>query len=102
MAEEIGDVLELDQLALHPGDVMLVNTDGITEATDTQGQMYSDKKLADIFEGLGTQPVEEIRAGILGSLEGYTCKDDVTPLLIKRDLPMKKTFLIIIISIKRL
>ena len=84
LLEEVGDMLEVDKLVINQGDVMLLYTDGITEALDPQEEMYSDEKLMQVFKELGHLPPEEIKGGIINSLDGYNCTDDVTLLVLKR------------------
>ena len=81
---EIGDMLEVSQLFLNPNDVMLLYTDGITEAIDEDKKMFSDEKLQRVFKDLGHLPPEEIKNGILKALDNYTCDDDVTLMILKR------------------
>jgi histidine kinase len=82
--DEIGNLLVDEDMSVNPGDVMLLYTDGITEARGDNGSMFSEEKLEMIFKGLGDKSTEEIRDGILSSLSGYECRDDVTIVLIKR------------------
>lgn len=82
--DEIGAMLDMQQLSLNPRDVMLLFTDGIVEATNENKEMYSDKKLEQVFKELGHLPPKEIQDGILESLSGYTCNDDVTMIIFKR------------------
>lgn len=85
LMDEIGDLLQVDDLTLNPGDVMLLFTDGIPEAVDKQEEMFSDEKLMALLKDLGHLTPEEIKDGILKALKGYTCEDDVTMLILKRD-----------------
>ena len=86
LLEEIGDMLEVDQLGLNSGDVMFLYTDGITEATDIDEKMYSEKELLKNLKKLGHLSPEEIQDGILKSLHGYQWSDDVTMLILKRNV----------------
>ena len=85
IVDEIGDMLEVHQLSLNPGDVMLLYTDGITEATDEKKEMFSDTKLLKVFKEHGHLHPDEIKNGIIKSLQGYHCDDDVTMMVIKRN-----------------
>ena len=67
--DDISGMLEVDQLTLEPADVMLLYTDGIPEATDRNGEMFTDEKLIKVFKGLGKKHVKEIKDGILDSLK---------------------------------
>jgi len=83
--DEIGEMLEVREFALNPGDAMLLFTDGVTEARDVEGEMFSSTQLAEFFKGVGNQPVQEIAKAILDSLKGYECDDDVTFMVVKRE-----------------
>jgi serine phosphatase RsbU (regulator of sigma subunit) len=93
--DDIDGMLADNQLQINPGDTFLLYTDGITEAKkngsaeakDDPGDiedMFGDDKLVDLFGELASGTTEEIRDGILKSLEGYTCPDDVTMVVVKR------------------
>jgi serine phosphatase RsbU (regulator of sigma subunit) len=84
MMDDIANTLQVDQFHLQPNDVMLLYTDGITEALDKEGQMFSEDKLVGLFHKLGNLSPEEIKAGILQSLQGYQCSDDITLMILKR------------------
>ncbi|MCP4604624.1 MAG: SpoIIE family protein phosphatase [Proteobacteria bacterium] len=83
--EDIKNMLPVDHLTLNERDVMLLYTDGIAESTDDNNKMYSDQKLVDVFKDLGDKPIEGIKQGILNSLNGYSCEDDVTFMVLKRE-----------------
>jgi len=40
---DIKGMIAVDRLTLHSGDVMLPYTDGIVEATDAKGKMFTEK-----------------------------------------------------------
>ncbi|MDJ0765136.1 MAG: SpoIIE family protein phosphatase [Myxococcota bacterium] len=84
MVGEIADMLDVDTVALESGDVMLLYTDGITEAVDPDGQMFGTQGLAQALSELGDQPVEEIKDGILKLVDPLENDDDITLMVIKR------------------
>ena len=84
MVGEIADMLEVDTVALESGDVMLLYTDGITEAVGPDGQMFGTQGLAQALSELGDQPVEEIKGNILRLITNFKYDDDVTLMVIKR------------------
>ncbi|MBU0992664.1 MAG: SpoIIE family protein phosphatase, partial [Proteobacteria bacterium] len=53
MTDDIKNMLQVDQVKLNKRDVMLLYTDGIPEARDSSGNMFSEEKLADLFQKLG-------------------------------------------------
>ncbi|MBU0994426.1 MAG: SpoIIE family protein phosphatase [Proteobacteria bacterium] len=94
LVDEIDEMTYLDSLELLPGDVMLLYTDGVTEAVKLNGsgrndysksKMFSDTKLMDLLKSHGTHPPEGIKEGILKELKSYHCDDDVTLVIVKRN-----------------
>jgi serine phosphatase RsbU (regulator of sigma subunit) len=69
---------------LNRGDVMLLYTDGITEAFDGEGREFSQQRLEGILRESGRKSPEEIKEAVLNALKGYDCKDDVTMVVIRR------------------
>ncbi|MCP4135219.1 MAG: SpoIIE family protein phosphatase [bacterium] len=93
MLDDIDGMLDDSSLNMNIGDVMLVYTDGITEAwargsiqdhRDPEKDMFGDKHLKESFCELGTLPTEEILRGLLKELEEFSCGDDVTIVILKR------------------
>lgn len=79
-------------LKLAPGDVMLLYTDGVTEAlkktsmqTDGKAkpEMFGDKRLIETFRRLGGKSPEEIKNGIIEALNDYKATDDISLLICK-------------------
>jgi serine phosphatase RsbU (regulator of sigma subunit) len=84
ITDQIEGLLQIEQLQMNPGDVLLLFTDGIVEAIDNAGKMFSDLKLRQLFQKLGQNPLSEIHQGILNSLIDYKLNDDITFVLIKK------------------
>ncbi|MBN2159881.1 MAG: serine/threonine-protein phosphatase [Spirochaetes bacterium] len=90
--DDIDDMIGSGELALEAGDCLLVYTDGITESwrkgsvrdKRTTDDMYGAQRLVALFESLGERPTDEIREGILDSLDDFECNDDVTMVILKR------------------
>jgi serine phosphatase RsbU (regulator of sigma subunit) len=89
---EIGSLLSDSDLTIGPGDVMLLYTDGITEARSGDDSLFSQEKLEMVFKELGRRNTKEIKDGIMKELEGYDCRDDVTIVVVKKvaDIVKKK------------
>ncbi|MCP4132041.1 MAG: AAA family ATPase [bacterium] len=93
MFDEIQDRLTDERLTLNTGDILLVYTDGITEAwkkgtikdqRDPEKDMFGQDRLKNLFQTFGNKSLEQIKEGILTGLEEYLCHDDVTMVLVKR------------------
>lgn len=81
---EIRDTLTVEDLSLNPGDIMLLYSDGITEAFDKKREMFSKKKLVQVFKNSAAFSTEEIKNNILKELDGYDHRDDVTLVVLRR------------------
>ncbi len=79
-------VTEDCQAALHPGDVMLLYTDGVTEASSAAGELFGLERLCEELERLHDRGVAEIRDGLIAAVDRWapTQTDDVTLLVIRR------------------
>lgn len=80
---DISDGTESSSVYLAPGDVLLLYTDGVTEAR-RGGDMFEMERLRALLARLGYQGAGDIGNGLLAQLEGYTRDDDVTFLVAKR------------------
>ena len=71
-----------------PGDVLVLYTDGVTEAANEEGKEFSGARLADAGRALKAGSPGEINDGILASLRRFTGelppRDDLTLLTVKR------------------
>jgi serine phosphatase RsbU (regulator of sigma subunit) len=83
--DNIDGMIGVDQLTIESGDLMLLYTDGIVEATDSDGRMFSEERLVQELQSVAGQPPESIKNSILNSLKDYRCQDDVTLLILKRN-----------------
>ena len=77
------------EIQLEAGDTIFMYTDGVTEATDATGKMYSLERLKTFLNGLAeTASAEEILAAVIDSLEKFYTgaaeqSDDITMLALK-------------------
>jgi serine phosphatase RsbU (regulator of sigma subunit) len=80
-------------LQMQTGDVMLLYTDGITEAREKNAQnaspgehkMYGEERLIEVFRSCVELPVDEIKEMIIRSLnEEYIAHDDITIIVVKK------------------
>ncbi len=89
---EVQDIIKDNSLELNIGDVMLVYTDGITEALkkgscqeeDVNKNMFGSEKLKRIFAGSGRSSPDTVKDSTIEELEEYECDDDVTLVVLKR------------------
>jgi sigma-B regulation protein RsbU (phosphoserine phosphatase) len=70
------------RIRMAPGDTMLLYTDGVTEAMDSEQRLFSESRLADLLAS-GRQPsaqalVEEIAAEVRQFESGTEQSDDIT------------------------
>jgi serine phosphatase RsbU (regulator of sigma subunit) len=76
------------QIALAPGDSLVLYTDGIVEATNLAGESYGFGQLKILVSRLGSLPPDQIISGLLTDLREFTgvsgTEDDVTFCVIQR------------------
>lgn len=82
--QDIGVLLKDSILQLHTEDVMLLYTDGITDAVNSAGERFCKSRLKDVFRQLGNQSPDRIKDGILKELASYSKPDDITLVALKR------------------
>jgi serine phosphatase RsbU (regulator of sigma subunit) len=79
--------------SLEVGDVLLLYTDGITDAwrtgsvrdeRDAETDQFGPERLEESFRRCGDRSTAEIKDGILADLKGYDFNDDVTIVVVKR------------------
>jgi sigma-B regulation protein RsbU (phosphoserine phosphatase) len=72
---------------LEPGDVLLLYTDGVTEATDGELEMFGEERLQTLLREHATAPasriVDEIRIALARFTGRERYDDDVSLLVIK-------------------
>ena len=83
LSPSIEDKLVTGTFRLGEGDVLLLYTDGITEAV-RDGRMLDGEGLKQLLCELGSGDAQQIVAGIVSRLESYAVSDDVTALAIKQ------------------
>jgi serine phosphatase RsbU (regulator of sigma subunit) len=72
------------ELKLSSGDILFLYTDGITEAKDMSGEMFSETGLIDILNRSSALSTEEIKSKVLEKLQGYRTDDDVTMMILRK------------------
>ncbi len=82
--DEIDGFMQDEELLIEKDDVMLLYTDGVTEAFDKNKKIFSKEKLVNLLEVNGDKSTSEIKRTILAELEDYRKHDDITMILLKR------------------
>ena len=78
---------EEGDLQLEPGELLLLFTDGVTEAINGSGELFSDARLIDALRETGVKPVAEIVHHIVEAVNGFAAgapqEDDITVLALR-------------------
>jgi sigma-B regulation protein RsbU (phosphoserine phosphatase) len=86
-AEKFVELLEEDQIQLRRGDVIVLFTDGITEAMNGDSDLFGETRLRRLIEEHGHLDSGELRERILREIEAFVGgadqHDDMTMILIK-------------------
>ncbi len=71
------------------GDVVLLFTDGVTDAMNADGDLFGEERLAALVAEHGDLPFEELRERILRDIRAFVgdtgLQDDLTFVLLKMD-----------------
>lgn len=90
LTEEISNFIFEVKINLNLGDVVLLYTDGITEAENGQKQRYSFERLVELITQHHLEPVEQIRETVIADVRNFIgdskVYDDITFVVIKRKL----------------
>ncbi|MCP4134726.1 MAG: SpoIIE family protein phosphatase [bacterium] len=81
--DDIEDLNPNGSFQLDKDDIMLLYTDGVTEAAQ-KDTMFGDDGLKNAFKNYAHLPVSQIQDNIVGDLEQFQANDDVTMLIVKR------------------
>jgi serine phosphatase RsbU (regulator of sigma subunit) len=86
-AEKFSELLEEEEVMLSTGDVIVMYTDGITEAMNHSSDLFGEARLSRIIEEHGHLASGELRERILREIEAFVGgadqHDDMTMILIK-------------------
>jgi phosphoserine phosphatase RsbU/P len=90
--EKFMDLLEEESLDLTNGDVIVLYTDGISEAMNADSDLFGDARLSRIVEEHGHLESSELRERILREIEAFVGAadqhDDMTMILMKIEQPV--------------
>jgi len=72
---------------LEPGDTLVLFSDGVTEASDPEEQMFGVSRLSEILAGQQDSPLDQLQKKVVESVEkfahGASQADDITLLLLR-------------------
>jgi sigma-B regulation protein RsbU (phosphoserine phosphatase) len=73
---------------LEVGDILVLFSDGVTEAADPKDQEFGEERLADLVAGMRDRPareiVEKIHEAVMAFTEGAPAADDITVVVVRR------------------
>ena len=86
ITDDIKDCLEELTIEINTGDIVLLFTDGITEATNAKGEMFGQVRLEQSLNKYADLPVGKLRDKIIEEVNTYQQKqlDDMTLVVIKK------------------
>ncbi len=74
-------------IELGPGDTLLVYTDGVTEAMDVEGQLYSDQRLVNVLQSIDLPTAESMLKAVRASVDDFSLgaeqADDITMIALR-------------------
>ncbi len=81
-------VYEQSETTFEPGDILVLFSDGVTEAPDPQDQEFGEERLAELVAKLRDRPareiVEQIHSAVHAFTQGAPPADDITVLIARR------------------
>jgi serine phosphatase RsbU (regulator of sigma subunit) len=86
IAEDIKNSSEEITVKINTGDIILLFTDGITEATNSNGDMFGQARLEQALNRYADLPVRKLRDKIVEEVLSYQEKqsDDITLVVVKK------------------
>jgi ACT domain-containing protein len=82
--------IQTEKIRLHPEDLLLVYTDGITEAMNPQRELFSEERLLETMRREGHNNVENfvkrLQNHLLSFTSGYEQNDDITLVAVKESM----------------
>jgi sigma-B regulation protein RsbU (phosphoserine phosphatase) len=76
-----------EQVTLLPGDTMLMYTDGVTEAMNSEHKLFGEERLLDLFRSQTDAPITFLVESVIGSVENHVQdfeqSDDITVLAMR-------------------
>ncbi len=80
---------ETEKRTLNPRDLLLLYTDGVVEAHNSNQEQFGEKRMLEIAFGLKHRPVDDLNDAIVSEVRAFTGSegqfDDLTMVLVKRE-----------------
>jgi phosphoserine phosphatase RsbU/P len=94
LEENIYEFIGYADIHLYPGDLVVLYTDGITEAEDESSMQYGLKRLIDVAKVNWQKSAEEVKQAVMDDLKSFIGKkevlDDITLVVLKRKYDTEK------------
>jgi serine phosphatase RsbU (regulator of sigma subunit) len=82
--------LEEQEIDVAPGDLLLFYTDGVTEATNAEGQLFGEDRLRAVLAEHTTSTAEQVIQAVTGAVKAFVGdtpqSDDMTLFVLKRSV----------------
>jgi len=86
--DNIADFIDQTTVQLHPGDGVVLYTDGITEAENSDGEQYSLERLCEVVSQHWSQSAETIKEAVIADVQQHIGEqevyDDITLVVLKQ------------------
>jgi serine phosphatase RsbU (regulator of sigma subunit)/sensor domain CHASE-containing protein len=88
LEEDISSYINYSEVQLHPGDGVVLYTDGLTEAENLLGKQYGVERLCQVVSAYWQYSADEIKQAVINDLNEYIGEqiilDDITLLVVKK------------------
>jgi sigma-B regulation protein RsbU (phosphoserine phosphatase) len=78
-----------DSVSINPGDVLILYTDGIPDATNKDGETFGEETLVEVAKAALGKPAGDLQANILDAVHNFVGDapqyDDITLMILLRD-----------------
>ncbi|MEX2695666.1 SpoIIE family protein phosphatase [Rhizobium mongolense] len=87
LESDISSFIDTREIPFHKGDLIVLHTDGVTEAENPEGELFGIERLCENARRLHGQTAEQVMNGILESLMAYIgtqkIHDDITLVVVR-------------------
>ncbi len=89
MGIEANSTWSTDTVAIEPGDILVLYTDGIPDARDQDGDFFNDEAIIEIVRENSDRSAHEIQSSIINEVQNFSADtpqdDDITLMVLVRD-----------------